>query len=1071
MKDSPLFNPPSSLLRLKVLSVLLACMSLQVWAQQTLPTIYGNVIYSDTWGDTEKYGMYSFQPTANPEFTAVSPTDEYFYNGNGGGIVADGIWHLINKDDEYGTTYITYYAYDFNTFASAEGVGTYGKDLSDQSLMTMDMTQDPTTGTIYGCFLNASGTSYNFATVHYPDLTKTQISNWGATPIVAMAANAKGVLYGVRTDGNLYTINKENGEQTLVGALGVTPGEMAQSMTFDLATGRLYWAAQLSNWTSGLYEIDPATGAATQIAKFKNNETITTLYIPYTKTADGTPLPAENLALQFSGASLEGTVSFDMPTLSSDSVALTGSVNYNLIIGGEVSQTGSAQPGEHVSLPLTLPQGMNDVAVTASNDNGQSQRTALQQWIGYDDPVSTGNAEAAADDNGCVTIKWLVPKTGVHNGYIDGNGLTYDVLRSPGDTLVASAISDTTFTDNLRTTTGHLPMKSYQYTVKCTNGNRTAQIAASNKVVYGDPFSVPYKEDFSTQAGFDLYTVINNNEENYKWTYINNGTYEAAACFSGTEKGDDWLITPPIKLEKDRYYTFSYRYRAYSSSYTELMEAAWGQGNDPTTYANILPETEVTNKEFSTFSTVVQPLADGNYRFAIHYVSNPGMMYLMIDDISVAEDSTGTIFHAVTAEDFADVKTLKDETPVASVRIRNAGTQPVSSISYSVEGDGVETNETTVTLDNKLTFGNSAVLSLAMPAESTQGYRERRVVITKVNEVPNDIKDSTRIARGWLMTLSGAAKRNILMEEFTGTWCGWCPRGAVGLELFAADHPEDGIPVAVHNGDPMAIKAYDNVMNTLIDGYPRALLNRAQLCDPYYGSTTGAASGYGLEPYCQTEAAVLTEAAFDGMKAVIADDNSKITLEGNVRFNYTRENAPYALGFILVGDSIVRPDGLSESDAAKWYQHNYFSGDNNYKNDENLSFLVGEDYLIKDIVFRHVAIQADGVDRGKAGSLETTFSDGEEKAFNYSFDLTENTIFPLAKSCKVVALLFNTKTGVVVNAAQVDVRAAASIHTQNAANYGAEQVYSVQGTRLNKAGRGLNIIRKADGTVVKIMKK
>ena len=73
--------------------------------------------------------------------------------------------------------------------------------------------------------------------------------------------------------------------------------------------------------------------------------------------------------------------------------------------------------------------------------------------------------------------------------------------------------------------------------------------------------------------------------------------------------------------------------------------------------------------------------------------------------------------------------------------------------------------------------------------------------------------------------LVGYSKK-VLVEDYTGTWCGWCPRVAYGIELVE-DETEDAVVVAIHRGnDP-----YDYPASALEDfvglsGYPTARLNR-----------------------------------------------------------------------------------------------------------------------------------------------------------------------------------------------------------------------------------------------------
>lgn len=79
--------------------------------------------------------------------------------------------------------------------------------------------------------------------------------------------------------------------------------------------------------------------------------------------------------------------------------------------------------------------------------------------------------------------------------------------------------------------------------------------------------------------------------------------------------------------------------------------------------------------------------------------------------------------------------------------------------------------------------------------------------------------------------------RRIVCEEYTGTWCGFCPRGMVGLEMMREKYGEHFIPIAVHGYDPMQIEdeadSYDAFIE-MISGAPSCKVNRQYGGDPYY---------------------------------------------------------------------------------------------------------------------------------------------------------------------------------------------------------------------------------------------
>lgn len=70
------------------------------------------------------------------------------------------------------------------------------------------------------------------------------------------------------------------------------------------------------------------------------------------------------------------------------------------------------------------------------------------------------------------------------------------------------------------------------------------------------------------------------------------------------------------------------------------------------------------------------------------------------------------------------------------------------------------------------------------------------------------------------------AKR-VLIEDYTGTWCGYCPRVSYGIEQVLAQ-TEYAVPVAIHRGnDPYNFSGASVLENLIgLQGYPTAMLNR-----------------------------------------------------------------------------------------------------------------------------------------------------------------------------------------------------------------------------------------------------
>lgn len=164
--------------------------------------------------------------------------------------------------------------------------------------------------------------------------------------------------------------------------------------------------------------------------------------------------------------------------------------------------------------------------------------------------------------------------------------------------------------------------------------------------------------------------------------------------------------------------------------------------------------------------------------------------------------------------------------------VRNVGNNAVDAYTITVCLDGEETESLTGT---SLAVNEEADFSFTINCD-TPGNHTVTAEITDVNGVadsyaPNNITSATFTVQTEQLT------RRMVCEEYTGTWCGWCPRGMVGLELMREEYPDRFIPIAVHGGDPMEIEDEEVSYRPFIEsctGAPSGNINRQFTGDPFY---------------------------------------------------------------------------------------------------------------------------------------------------------------------------------------------------------------------------------------------
>lgn len=74
---------------------------------------------------------------------------------------------------------------------------------------------------------------------------------------------------------------------------------------------------------------------------------------------------------------------------------------------------------------------------------------------------------------------------------------------------------------------------------------------------------------------------------------------------------------------------------------------------------------------------------------------------------------------------------------------------------------------------------------------------------------------------------TNAQVKNVLLEQHTGAWCGWCVDGTVKMDEILDLYGEQVIGVKIHNGDDMAIPEQSVVARALgLTGYPTGSIDR-----------------------------------------------------------------------------------------------------------------------------------------------------------------------------------------------------------------------------------------------------
>jgi len=229
-----------------------------------------------------------------------------------------------------------------------------------------------------------------------------------------------------------------------------------------------------------------------------------------------------------------------------------------------------------------------------------------------------------------------------------------------------------------------------------------------------------------------------------------------------------------------------------------------------------------------------------------------------------------------------------------------------------------------------------------------------------------------------------------VFEEATGTWCQWCPRGAVFMDSLVKVHP-DVVAIAVHNSDPMTVATYDAGMGPLIGGYPSGLVGRKLEADPsdFLTEYTNHLADFGV--------ADLTVA-----QPTLTGNTLQVKVDVKMAVS-TKPSYDYRLALVVTSDDV-------HGTATSWNQANAYAGGAN-------GVMGGYELLPSTVpaalmYYDHVARDITGGFTGVSGSLPGTMTAGS--TYSYTFNWTVPAGVELQKS-KANVLLISGLSGEVQN--------------------------------------------------------
>ena len=365
---------------------------------------------------------------------------------------------------------------------------------------------------------------------------------------------------------------------------------------------------------------------------------------------------------------------------------------------------------------------------------------------------------------------------------------------------------------------------------------------------------------------------------------------------------------------------------------------------------------------------------------------------------------------------------LGDATATMPVRVTNYGTQKVSRISYTLYNVTTQKSEgeREMTLSTPIDNGETATIQVPLGAGPTFGQDELIFTVTKVNGNYNSASvNYTYVER---YTVKKVAHKRVLVEDYTGTWCQYCPAGIIAMESLARLYPDDFVGVSIHcyNDRLASSVAYqDGMISKWAQSFPSVYMNRKDKLAGWDGRSM-------FENACK-----LVTPFEMGVKARWNAAKTNINVEASVEACMSQSSdVTYAVAYVLTVSGLtgynqqVNPSYKTENNDPVF--------DPEFAVFKNLDNYYQGGYFNTALTFNDVVIASQGISSGVSETAFSQLAVGSPRYYQTSFDnIGQYSVVQDPTKLTVIAMLINQKTGQVENVAKCSVSEPTSSFTLN----------------------------------------
>lgn len=404
------------------------------------------------------------------------------------------------------------------------------------------------------------------------------------------------------------------------------------------------------------------------------------------------------------------------------------------------------------------------------------------------------------------------------------------------------------------------------------------------------------------------------------------------------------------------------------------------------------------------------------------------------------------------------------------VSMTNMGLDPISSFEYQFECEG-ETKTNKFEFEKPMPFYSVGTFNLQAAVGKAAGAKEGKFTITKVNTVADEYADNKDNELGYpVVMMEKGYKRTPVVEEFTSNSCSACPFGAAAMKRLHDTYGDEIVLIAAHGNyqfeDPMYDAEYAKMG---INSYPTALVNRQYQGHAYYDAVP-TAEKIATSDVCEADMTIKVGAA-PANKLV-----KTIDVTTTLNFDFDVKAGDYSMVYALTEDGIT---GVKQLTSLPSLVDQNMEKNPGYTRDQIIEAIAeGDPYLIE------VLKEGEKDNRGLYWSEPTfnhvsrgvTNADGQHPdnlpaaTKNTPIEVKAKVNIPATvkdrKNLKVVAMLIDNKTGVVVTGRQAAPSTTSTPSAIEEVGADAAQITVADGAFVVKANKAEAAVYSLDGKLV-----